>query len=306
MFGPGSLVLAAFVVLVGVLAVVVATHVSRSPLKPGTVDRFARRQRLTITDANATHVVAALLVTHRWRRAGLVWGLAMGVLWSLRSSALTLHLIAGLLGWFAGAVIAEWRIGRLDTPGARRAATLERRTVTRYLTVEALALAGITATALVALLLASGARTGTSGAWWGWVAYTGALVVTCALTAGAVMRRPSGFVDSDVRDADDALRTHALGVLVGSAIAASYPALTGFALLAAHPDSAPPSTTAPWALLIMVAALLSGAWVAVWAPSARGRRLSTGTVEATQPVHAVPAAHFDHSAPSGPSEPPPS
>ena len=83
MFGPGSLVLAAFVVLVGVLAVVVATHVSRSPLKPGTVDRFARRQRLTITEANATHVVAALLVTHRWRRAGLVWGLAMGVLLSL-------------------------------------------------------------------------------------------------------------------------------------------------------------------------------------------------------------------------------
>ena len=86
----------------------------------------------------------------------------------------------------------------------------------------------------------------------------------------------------------------------------SYPALTGFALLAAHPDGAPTSATAPWALLIMVAALLSGAWVAVWAPSARGRRLSTGTVEATQPVHAVPAAHFDHSAPSGPSEPPPS
>ena len=144
------------------------------------------------------------------------------------------------------------------------------------------------------------------GTWWGWVAYTGALVVTCALTAGAVMRRPSGFVDSDVRDADDALRTHALGVLVGSAIAASYPALTGFALLAAHPDGAPTSATAPWELLIMVAALLSGVWVAVWGPSARGRRLSTGTVEATQPVHAVPAGRCDLSAPSGQSEPPPS
>jgi hypothetical protein len=120
------------------------------------------------------------------------------------------------------------------------------------------------------------------------------------------MRRPSGFVDSDVRDADDALRTHALGVLVGSAIAASYPALTGFALLAAHPDGAPTSATAPWELLIMVAALLSGVWVAVWGPSARGRRLSTGTVEATQPVHAVPAGRCDLSAPSGQSEPPPS
>ncbi|WP_159903319.1 hypothetical protein [Ornithinibacter aureus] len=86
----------------------------------------------------------------------------------------------------------------------------------------------------------------------------------------------------------------------------SYPALTGFALLAAHPDGAPPSTSTPWALLITVAALLSGAWVAVWAPSARGRRLSTNTVGATQPVHAVPAAHCDHCAPSGPSEPPPS
>lgn len=75
----------------------------------------------------------------------------------------TLHLIAGLLGWFAGAVIAERRIGGLDTPGARRAATLERRTVTRDPTVEALALAGITTAALVALLLASGARTGTNG-----------------------------------------------------------------------------------------------------------------------------------------------
>lgn len=208
------------------------------------------------------------------------------------------HLIAGLLGWFAGAVIAEWRIGRLDTPGARRAATLERHTVTRYLTVEALALAGITATALVALLLASGARTGTSGAWWGWVAYTGALVVTCALTAGAVMRRPSGFVDSDVRDADDA-RKHARAGGSGR---------LGHRRVLPRADGIRPARSPPRRRPDLGDRALGAPdhgrgpaqrwWVAVWEPSARGRRGSpSGCGQATQPVHAVPAGRCDLSAP---------
>ena len=115
MFGIGFAVVVTLLLAVFVLFGFLGWIVARSPLKRSTVERFARRQRLELTDANAGYVVSALLITHRWRRAGLVLGLGLaGLAWSLQHGSISLHFLAGFLGWFVGAVVAEWRISRLD------------------------------------------------------------------------------------------------------------------------------------------------------------------------------------------------
>lgn len=291
MFGPGLVVFLLIGVLLLVLLTVVGWVVARSPLRRGTVERFAARQRLAVTDGNAAHVVGALLITHRWRRAGLVLGLAVGVVWSLREASLTVHFLAGLLGWFAGAVVAEWRVSGLHDPGARRVAALAPRGVALYLTPAVRVLAGLTGAAVLVLLAAAAARGGVSSAWAGWLGYSAALAGVLALTARAVVARASGFVEPDLREADDALRCHGLTVLAGTGIAASYPAISGLVALVATPDRASGTNDGSWALLIFVACLLTGLWVAVWSPSAREARASTQGErgpEATRSAEAAP------------------
>lgn len=269
MFGLGVLEVLLIVGVLLVLAVMVAWAAAHGPLRRGTVERFSHRQRLELTDNNAAHVVGALLVTHRWRRAGLVVGLGVGLVWSMLHGALTLHLIAGLLGWFVGAVVAEWRIGRLARPGERRSAALAPRGVARYLTAGVRAIVGLVGVALLVLLAVAAVRGGGQAAWWGWLGYVLALATGIVLTARAVVARPSGFVDPGVRAADDALRCHGLTVLAGSAVAAAYPPFAGLALLVAYPAGVPYSADPPWALGIVLGCLLTGYLVAAWSPSTR-------------------------------------
>lgn len=269
---PAVLILLALGVGLLVLAVLVGLLIARSPLKQRTVDRFAARQELRLVAANATHTVGALLLTHRWRRAGLVVGLLAGVVWSLQYGSLTLHFLAGFLGWFAGAVIAEWRISGLDRPSARRVADLQPRRVSSYVTPGVLAVTALTALAVVVVASIALARAGATPAWFGWMAYALGVVAVLYLTARAVVGRPSGFADADVREADDALRCHGLTVLAGSGIAASYPAMTGLAVQAAYPGGVPGSADPGWSLLIMIGLIVLGWWVAVGSPSPRRRR----------------------------------
>lgn len=272
MFGLRLLELALVVVVLAVLIGLLGWVVARSPLRRRTVERFAARQHLEITDGNAAHVVGALLITHRWRRAGLVLGLAVGLVWSLQYGSLTLHFLTGFLGWFVGAVVAEWRINGLDQPGPRRAAGLEPRSLTRYVTPVVLVVASVAAVILVVVGVAAVVRTGMTWDWVGWAAYSGAVMVVLAVTARAIVARPSGFVDSAVREADDALRCHGLTVLAGSGVAAAYPPIAGLAVMTAHPDGVPSSGGPAWTLLIMVVFVLLGLWVAVWSASARAVR----------------------------------
>jgi hypothetical protein len=252
-----------------VLTSTVALATARGPLRRATVERFADRQRLELTDDNAAHVVRALLVTHRWRRAGLVVGLAVGLLRSALQGSLSLHLIAGLLGWFVGAVIAEWRIGQLVQPGERRAAEPSPRVAARYLTGEVRLIVALVAAVLITLLLVAGVLGGAESSWWWWLSYVLALGTGLFMTVRTVVGRPSGFVGTDVRAADEALRCHGLTVLAGAAIAASYPALVGLALTVAHPAGVPASADPPWGLGIVVLCLVTGYLVAVWSPSTR-------------------------------------
>ena len=281
------LVLLGLIALVLTLFALIGWVVARSPLKRRTVERFAGRQHLELVDANAAHVVSALLITHRWRRAGLVLGVLAGVVWSMQDGSLTLHFLGGFLGWFVGAVIAEWRISGLDQPGTRRIAALEPRRLSRYITLVAVLAASLVAVVLVVTGIVAAARAGVSWAWGGWMAYSAAVTVALAVTARAIVARPSGFADAAVREADDALRCHGLTVLVGSWIATAYPPIVGLALQATHPTGAPTSTDPAWTLLVMAALILLGWWVAVWSPSARTGRELASAVSAQRPLEQV-------------------
>ncbi len=260
----------------GVLLLVLALYgyvallIARWPLKETTVDRFARRQSLELTPTNATHVVGALLITHTWRRAGLALGLLLGAGFDIRHGVLGLHLLGGFLGWFAGAVIAEWRIGSLDEPGERRAADLSPRGVGRFLTPLVVGLAAVSALVCGILLIVAIARTGVPGDLLPWLVYLVALGLVLALTARAIINRPSGFADPDLREADDALRCHGLTVLAGCGIAAAYPAVTAL-VLTAYPDMSA-SWSLMWTAWILIGCVALGWWVATKSPSARAGR----------------------------------
>lgn len=263
----------ALVALIVLVLALVGWFVAGSPLPRRTVEKFARRQQLDLTESNASLVVSALLITHRWRRAGLVLGLLVGLVWSLRSGGPTLSFLAGLLGWFVGAVIAEWRISGLEQAGPRRSAALAPRGLTRYLTPGVRLIAAAVVLVLAGVAGTAAVRAGLTGSWVGWVLYAVVLVVALVLTGRTIVERPSGFVDADIRDADDALRCHGLTVLVGAGIATAYPALSGLAVLAAYPGGVPMSAEPAWTLLIFVGCLVVGLFVAVWSSSARaGRR----------------------------------
>ncbi|KAB7744454.1 hypothetical protein GA707_07450 [Nostocoides sp. F2B08] len=281
------LVLLVLLALVFTLFALLGWVVARSPLRRRTMDRFARRQHVEIVDANAAHVVSAMLITHRWRRAGLVLGVLGGLVWSLQYGSLTLHFFTGFLGWFVGAVIAEWRISGLDQPGTRRVATLQPRSLSRYVTPVVLIAAALVVVVLVLTGIVAAVRAGVTWSWGGWMAYAFAVTAVLTLTARAIVARPSGFADAAVREADDALRCHGLTVLVGSGIAAAYPPIAGLALHASHPKGVPTSTDPAWTLLVMAALILAGWWVAAWSPSARARRELASAPSAPHPLEQV-------------------
>ena len=266
-----SFAFVSIVILILVVLILFGALIGLAPLKQHVVERFAGRQALHLTHGNAAHVVSALTITHRWRRVGLVVGLALGVLWALKDSGITLDLFAGFLGWFVGAVVAQWRIGTLGEPGERRAASLASRSVTSYVTRANLVLLGVAVVAWASLAVAAAVRAGLTREWWFDLITSLALLLVLALTARAIISRPSGFVDHDVREADDALRGHGLTVLAGSAIALLYPSLWSFALQTAYPDGVPHSMDPSWVFLILLVCTAVGWHVASTSRSVRAK-----------------------------------
>ena len=120
-------------------------------------------------------------------------------------------------------------------------------------------------------------RAGFSTEWLADAAYTVILLGALALTARAIVHRPSGFVDASIRDADDALRGHGLTVLVGSAIALLYPAIWTFAVQTAYPTGVPHSIDPSWVLLIFVGCVAVGWFVASRSRSVRASRAAVAT-----------------------------
>lgn len=269
--------------LLGAMLLVVVARRSSSPVTLTRIRRFARRQELLVTTGNGPLVVRALAVTHRWRVLGLTTGVFLGILWALRDARLTINFTAAFLGWFVGAVIAEWRLAGLPVDGGRRTASLTRRTIWRYLRTDTALLLAATCLALVGLSVAVTVRSGADGTvltqsvGWLLTAIVGLGAVWATLLR--VASRPQPGSAPELLAADDALRARSANVLAGSAIvAAGYPAASLLTLMA-KADSADSVTT--WGTTSLVAVFITvivGWLVAVRRSPVRTRPASAATV----------------------------
>lgn len=257
-----------------VLAVLVGgLRVAQGPVSRGRLERLARRQRLALTPANAPLVVRSLALTRRWRALGLSTGLAAGLLWALRDGSLTLNFLAGFLGWFAGAVVAEWRLAGPSPAEPRRSASLEPRTMSGYLRPASAALLALVLAALLVAVVGTSAVAGRQQgqvrmeavAWL--LAALGGLALV-ALTLRRVVTRSQPPAAPDVIAADDALRARAANVLAGSAVAAAGVPTAGVLELLGR-VVADDGTWATAGLWVMLLELLAGYLVATWTSPAR-------------------------------------
>lgn len=211
------------------LALGVLVHEVTRQVTRARVERFARRQRLVITPDNGGRVMTYLGTTRRWRTAGLVVGALTGLLWSLPEGTLTLSFTALFAGWFAGAVIAEWRIASLPTDG-RRSALLRPRLLSDYLgpVTRALPVLSAGVCGMLALAAVVGALRHDQGqvdSALGWVGAAAAGLALVCVVQRHVLMRSQPPAAADILAADDAIRARSLRVLAGSAVAAAgFPA----------------------------------------------------------------------------------
>lgn len=212
-------------IVVPPLLVVLVVLVVGRPFRDVTrarLERFALRQALLITAGNGPRVIAYLATTRRWRGGLLLLSLVLAeiVAAAQHSGASQLNGLAGFIGWFVGAVVAEWRVGGRGRDGVRRAASLVPRRLGDYLPRW---LAGLVVGAFVAVLAFDGwVLVSTDGNRWepsGLLLLTLATAAVIAAVARHVLTRPQALASDDVVAADDALRSRSLHVLLGSGLA---------------------------------------------------------------------------------------
>jgi amino acid transporter len=259
------LLLAAVVVISSAIAVAAVTD--SVPFER--LDRFARRQRLRITPGNAAVVMRYLGTTQRWRAVGLAVALCYTVAAGLRHDNLVLSVHSVFIGWFAGAVVAEWR---LNAPprGLRRHARLTRRRRRGYLGAGELALPWLAAALALGAGLAGLARVARDPyaprALIVAAIALAMLSITAVVVVGRhiVLRPQPAAIDEDVRAADDALRARSLRVLTGSTTALVM--MAAATLILAAPD-----LDRRTALGLAIAAQALGLLAAAYLFSAPGR-----------------------------------
>jgi hypothetical protein len=206
------------------LVAIAAGQVSRDRL-----ERFAARQRLTITAENGPQVIRYLTTTRRWRTAGVIGGLAVSEATQpqrLGEISTGTEWTIIIVGWFLGALIAEVRVEHLQH-GPIRSASLERRRPRRYLrpfawaTVPVAAVISV-ATAAATALAATAGRAQPDWTWAGvWLAAALVVAATVRAVQHTVLHRPQPRAAPDVIEADDAIRSRSLHVLsaAGAALA---------------------------------------------------------------------------------------
>jgi hypothetical protein len=257
-----------------VLAVVLLAFVLRDVTR-ARLERFARRQALDVTVTNGPVVIDYLATTRRWRVAGFVGGLLIefGATFTHQARP-SIGGVGALVGWFVGALVAEWRMESRHGAGVRRAASLSARRISDY--VPQWFVAVNLAVWAGALTLGVTEATTLRPLQWSVVvelAFAAAVTPATWLVARRVLARPQTLVAPDVLAADDALRSRSLHVLAGCALA-----INGF--LAALITSAGQILGAnwlpdPWSFAIDVVGAfvlpLLG-WVAATSPFATRRR----------------------------------
>jgi hypothetical protein len=216
----------AAILLTGLLVLVVAvgaTYLGGTVSRPR-LERFASRQRLTITVDNGNQVIRYLATTRRWRVAGFIGGILGSQIGAPPGTIIYFNFITLFAGWFLGALVAEVRVAHLRY-GPIRAASLQPRRPDRYIRRFAWWL--VPAAALVAV--ATGAATAAADvlgradpAWWsagGWLVAALLVALAVRLIQHAVLRRPQPLAAADVIAADDAIRSRSLHVLSGGGMA---------------------------------------------------------------------------------------
>jgi hypothetical protein len=207
---------------VTLLAIAIAYEAASGPVSRVRLERFARRQQLTVTATNGNQVLAYLATTRRWRAAGMVVSFAVSVALSLLDNAVTANFLTLFIGWFVGALIAEVRVAHLGR-GDRQAASLSPRRPTQYVSRfdwYALVVALVLSLAAAAFAVLHGVnvrQVPVDATLW----FAGAVVVLVAVRAMQirVLRRPQPLAEPDVIAADDAIRSRSLHVLTGGAVA---------------------------------------------------------------------------------------
>lgn len=201
-----------FIAVAIVVGLVGAGYCS-GPVQRSRVEKFAIRQRLPITVDNAPLVIRYLATTRRWRVTGL---LASAVLYPTLMPGTSGSWPTLLSGWFAGAIVAEWRQAR-PPADRQRSALLVPRDIRDYLPVYwrfapwaalVVALVPITAAAMSERSVRDVAAAPVLAA---------ALLGIVWLVERRVLQRAQPLGGADVIAADDAIRSRSLHVLVGSA-----------------------------------------------------------------------------------------
>ena len=277
---PASMsVLPVLMVLVAVTAVLVALATMAllgSSISRPRVDHFARRQRLRRSAVNAPLVVRAIAITHRWRRAASR-SASLGFAVAATQSRLSIDFGAMPIGWFEGAVVAEWRISALPVEGPLRSAALARRGLSTYVTAANRVMVGAAAALLTIGAAGAGTRAVRDHAllatWSSWVGVSLAALLTLALTVRRVVRRSLAHPDDALRQADDALRGHALTVLTGCAVAASGLPLSAFLAMVGDASGGSASGWAGLGQWAMILLMVLGWYVASRSPSIRSHQL---------------------------------
>ncbi len=217
-----SIRLAALGVLLLFLGLVIAAYAG-GPVSRERVERFARRQRLVITQDNGNQVIRYLATTRRWRVAGFVAGFVLSTMTTPEGEILRIDFVTLFVGWFLGALVAEIRVAHL-AHGPVRAASLQPRRPARYVSPVAWVLVPAAAIVASGVAVSTGVAAFSGVAdpdWTAWAWFSAAVAVAVAVRAIqlTVLRRAQPHAEPDVTAADDAIRSRALHVLAGGGAA---------------------------------------------------------------------------------------
>lgn len=274
------LVLVAGVIVCAYCGLVVARL--NDPVERTRVERFARRQSLDITSANGNLVIRYLATTRRWRAGGLILAAVVFSVGSILAGRLSVSTTELFAGWFAGAVIAEWRVSAADS-GTRRAARLVPRRRRDYLDGPARVLPVTAAMACIGLVVAT-AVGGVMGGQDVWIPLCGwAFLAIAGLTAVYVVQRrvlgrAQPVLPADVQAADDAIRVRSLRVIAGAGVAAAgMPAAALVDTLARAYSSLDPALLRTLSLATFLVAIVVGAALALARTSVDSRAMTPQT-----------------------------
>jgi hypothetical protein len=224
---------AAFVLVIGAVCLLDLLATPFQRVSRARVEKFARRQSLIVSVHNGPLIIRYLATTRRWRGSGLLVSIGATVLGPLvvqifwpdhAPQDVGVNGLALFVGWFVGAVIAEWRVSVAATAGPRRAAVLEPRRLADYvrrpsLVVPAVACIGLAAFEVFALGFVLVRHRDGLAPVLGWIALTVVAGALLSLVGQQVLLRPQRHLDADLIAADDAIRSRSLHVLAGCALA---------------------------------------------------------------------------------------